>query len=231
MFTCMNKLLFLTTALCVVGAGCVSTSHITIEPSTQNPSITTPPNDTETVSTDTAGSKVLKSVADYYTALPDEFMVFPDLAKNERVAQIEILDEKNLYLKLRDNVGPGPGSDRMTMAVFIKPDGSHLIAVSGGHCSEICFNKFYLLTFDGFTWTDVTSNYFEERNRLNVYSDMLYNVHIRSGNTDTVYDWPYTLYFELPQQGTTILIREDFTGMEAGSILYKNGRFTVEPGK
>ncbi len=165
------------------------------------------------------------TVLDYYLALPPEYLEanfsLDELldSKGDRSDEIEEVDIENHYLKLKDHYGPGPGSDHGEMALFIKPDGTRVLAMSIGHCSESCYLPIELVVFEGGKWKYVTQELLPpfdiDEIRFAEYAKI----------DPAMVDSPIYIDVDIPRYGTDIVIYDQNISGNIGVLNWDDGKF------
>jgi len=145
------------------------------------------------------------TVKDYFLLLPDEYMVIPK-DRREQIIQNELgtIDVKNGFLSCNDSA-----ESEVIVAVFKKPDGSHLIAVTydGEGFDEqkqdiVSIFTLNFLRYESGRWKDVT------KDTLPLAFDS-------------------RLLYKLPRYGTTIAVTNR-EGRKQYDLVWSGGKFTVK---
>lgn len=168
-----------------------------------------------------------ENLLDYYYALPERYyrpIESADLAEEtlykQRKKNLYLVDEKNMYLQYL----PFPGEGDASMAVFIKPDGSHVIASETRECGPVCLQRFSLLEYVDGEFVDVTDQLLpkvSEETLLQKLRDK--NMCELDGRCID-----YAFLYELPHRGTTIKIYEQLTFTDLVRLKWKSGKFNLE---
>ena len=144
-----------------------------------------------------------RTVQDYFLLLPERYAGISRERREELLRNGNVtVDLRNGYLSFQDSA-----EDRSAVALFRRPDGSYLIAVTylgpdlrvSPDFEEV--SRIYFLRYQNGTWRDVT------RSTLPLPFDS-------------------RLIYELPRYGTTIKIT-DRNGQRAYDLMWRNGRFTI----
>ncbi|MFA5842363.1 MAG: hypothetical protein WC882_01645 [Candidatus Gracilibacteria bacterium] len=154
---------------------------------------TTPPE--EIINTQTPSPA---SIEEYYSLLSYQYL--PELEIFGKPSDVEFIDEENYYIKFRDTV-EGEKTTSGAMAIFIKPDGTNVIAVEGGTCTETCNRNFWLLEYNEGEWIDVTAELLQENNYEPTEKE----------------NYTGTFYFEIPQYGTSLTVYNYYYDAEINS--------------
>lgn len=145
------------------------------------------------------------TVKDYFMLLPDEYMVIPK-DRREQIIHYELgtIDVKNGFLSCNDSA-----ESEVIVAIFKKPDGSHLIAVSydGEGFDEqkqdiVPIFTLNFLRYENGKWQDVTKDTLP----------LAFDSHLR---------------YKLPRYGTTIEVTNR-EGRKQYDLVWSNGKFTVK---
>ncbi len=165
------------------------------------------------------------SVLNYYLDLPSKYLEFylEDTNDEERKSKIATLDLANYYIDLKDNVSAG-GFTTGTVTVFMKPDKSRLTAVEGGDCTTLCFRDIYFLEYKNGEFIDVTKEYLPEID----FEYLKKKVHQKANYGTSVDSTPFSFYFELPREGTDIILYEYLTGMKVAKLKWTKGKFVPQ---
>ncbi|MBS1792662.1 MAG: hypothetical protein JSS81_02340 [Acidobacteria bacterium] len=144
----------------------------------------------------------LRTVTDYYLALPDDLFALDDSGRTirdrgallkYRRSLIKVEDIQNGYLKL---VGNWEGWGEV--AIFKRSGGGYLVAASTVECGPVCNGVLKLQTYDGGQWSDVTDQYAPKINGKIILDGFGknggFNEELKSGD-----DLPY--FYKLPREG------------------------------
>jgi hypothetical protein len=140
-----------------------------------------------------------KTVADFFRLVPERYMMGYDFRFREGLLRGErrgaVVDIRNGYIYWNASDNP----EEFEFAIFRKNNGKYIVAFSVGYDADFDYSEFFLLSYDGGRWRDVTRELLPVRyNRTNTY--------------------------RLPRKGRSIVV----TG-EGGRTLYKltwaNDRF------
>lgn len=160
-----------------------------------------------------------RTTKEYLEDIPDKY--FMGITAKERIESITSLDEENYYTAFNPLNLDGDGS----MAIFIKPDEGYIIATEIKGCGPACHQEFYLLEVwaEGYSaptqYRDVT----EELLPALDFSEQMKIAKEKNPNT------PFIPLITLPQHGTTIEIREQFSNEILATLKWKDGKFIKTP--
>lgn len=170
------------------------------------------------------------SILDYYLALPAETLDhFYPLGSEDtpeaRQALIEVVDEENYYLKLKDNVQHG-GMDTFAMAVFLQPDDTHLIALEGGMSTTLSFRDLGFFEIQNGEWMNVSEGKLPSGIDFEALRDEAALMGSQQFGLD--YEGPYSFYYELPRYSTDLVLYEYTTGQEMLRLTWRKGQFELK---
>ncbi len=155
------------------------------------------------------------TVKDYLMQIDDKY--FMGFTAEERTKGMTILDEENYYTAFDPIEIDGNGS----MTIFITPEGENIVAIETKVCGPACYQEFHILAIwkkdmrDKTTYTEITERAFPELDFTKEMNDA------KAKNPDA----PFIPLITLPQHGTTIEIREQFSHELLATVKWKKGKF------
>jgi|GEM_PF-2538684 len=140
---------------------------------------------------------------------------------------LAIVDEKNYYLEMNPNESYGDWSQGFSMAVLIKSNGEHLVAVESHDCGLWCKPEntiMFILSYKDGVWTDVSNEALPmvEIKRF-VQNEIQKCKNARSEDSSCV-EQNAGIAYKLPQEGTTI---SAYNGLSEGlfRLEWKDDKF------
>jgi hypothetical protein len=98
-----------------------------------------------------------KTVADFFRLVPERYMIGYDLKFREQLLRGErrgtVVDITNGYISWNASDNP----EEFEFAIFRKNNGKYIVAFSVGYDPDFDFSHFFLLSYDGGRWRDVTT--------------------------------------------------------------------------
>jgi len=242
-----NKFLILTVILAVIIAGAAYYYFYQYKPA-QVVKENQPSTEASTEQTATAevtdrpeeeNPEELKSILDYYLALPAEYIEMPieiedDGVLYSRKDYIDVLDEKNYYIHLTTEAAgyhQGGGYSSADLTLFKNKQGPDILAVNTTEIISfwMYLEHLYFLQYENGQWTDVTESVWPAKD-----IDKDYIVEAAKQIMIDKYD-PNVEDFEpesipgvvsvLPRYGTTIYIREMKTETDIYEIKWDGENF------
>ena len=171
--------------------------------------------------------QVPKSILDYYNIIPTDYIgeaidMEIDGVYYERSKFIEILDEKNYYMRISAkpaNLERGGGASYTDFTLFLGKNSPDTLVIANTSCVSIgcLINDLYFLQYQNEKWIDVQDSVFPKLDEDFIKEKSENAVMNKFGNLgDDPESVPVTL-FVLPRYGATILLKEEKTD----TIIYK----------
>ena len=152
-------------------------------------------------SAESASSRQPQTVADFFLLVPDRYMHGYDLSFRQQLLRGErrgaVVDIKNGYISWNASDNP----EEFEFALFRRSNGKYIVAFSAPGEPDLYDSTFFLLSYDGGRWRDVT------RALLPVAYDK-------------------RLDYKLPRRGRTIVVTRDWR--ERYHLTWTGDRFRVK---
>ncbi len=161
------------------------------------------------------------SILDYYNIIPADYIgeaidMEIDGVYYDRSKFIEILDEKNYYIRLSAkpaNLVRGGGISYTDFTLFLGKNAPDTLAIANTTCVSIgcLINDLYFLQYKNEQWIDMQDSVFPKLDEDFIKEKAESAVMNKFGNLgDEPESVPVTLFI-LPRYGTTILLKEEKT--------------------
>ena len=164
-------------------------------------------------------------ILDYYLSLPDRYFFgeYPDeYSVEDRTRDLTLVDAENYFLSFSPRWLDGNGS----MAVFLHDDREFVLLEIKG-CGPACMQSVYVLEYENEEWVDHSASMWplNLRDEYITQLDAVQAIALLEFPDEDPENVPYVPLIEIPQFGTTITVREQFSGLVIGEITWESGQF------